>query len=130
MMKPLACATACGMGTGPAPINSSGSVGRMAVTGVFGGGSIGRESRIAATEDLGIRIVCQTPPKVSRTGHQVRPFEVSCRIPGSPRYGRRHAARFVAVSRQRGYSAARVLVLHMYDQVQENDGHEASRIDS
>src|SRR3954464_1667104 len=41
MMTPLAWATACGIGTGPAPIRSSGSVGRMAARGVMGGGRMG-----------------------------------------------------------------------------------------
>src|SRR5262245_58877310 len=40
MIMPLAWATACGMGTGPAPINSKGSVGRIAESGVVVGGVI------------------------------------------------------------------------------------------
>src|SRR5689334_23288958 len=40
MMTPLACATACGMGTGPAPISSSGSLGRIADSGRLGGAEI------------------------------------------------------------------------------------------
>src|ERR1700741_2461479 len=40
MITQLACATACGIGTGPAPIKSSGSVGRIAERGGVVGGEI------------------------------------------------------------------------------------------
>src|SRR5213075_3169842 len=48
MMTPLACATACGMGTGPAPISSSGSLGRIAESGTLGGAGIGRDIRVVS----------------------------------------------------------------------------------
>ena len=51
MMTPLACATACGIGTGPAPINSSGSVGRMAVRAVVGGGAMDDGFMVSGTPD-------------------------------------------------------------------------------
>src|SRR5687767_15484467 len=48
MMTPLACATACGMGTGPAPISSSGSLGRIADSGTLRGAGIWTDTDLAA----------------------------------------------------------------------------------